>query len=83
VLTILKALNVAAVLGAVGLSFVHARWGLPCVALSILCAQWLNQIENRRYADWTQQTLFVVLQSLQNLHLSMKPEPARSLKENA
>lgn len=75
-LRILIVLNLLAVLGAVGLSFVHARWGLPCVALSILCAQLLNQIENRRYADWTQQTLLVVLESLQSLHLNMKPDPA-------
>ena len=73
-LRILEALSFLAVLGAIGLSYVHARWGLPCVALSVLCAQLLNQIENRRYADWTQQTLLVVLESLQSLHLNAQPD---------
>jgi len=72
-LTILKASSTAAILAAAALSFVHAHWGIPCLALSFLFAQWLNRIENRLYADWTQESLFVVLQSVQGLHGTLKP----------
>jgi hypothetical protein len=58
----------------VGLSYIHLRWGIPCLALSIACAQWANHEENKLYAGWTQQTLMVVLESLHGINGKLDPE---------
>ena len=69
-----RLLSVATTVLGAGLTFIHMRWGISCLALSIACAQWANHLENRLYAGWTQQSLFVVLQSLHGLHARLKTD---------
>ncbi len=86
---------VAVVLG-VCLSFIHVRWGISCFVISVAFTQWVIHEDMKLHEKWTQETFFVMLESLRGLHgrldhdrgldgpnVQTSPSPSRLARESA